>query len=252
MSGPAVCVDKLVNRFGAQVVHDGIGFEVERGEVFAIVGGSGSGKTVLLHTLLGLHRPNEGSVRVLGHDVCDADDELPYGRVGVLFQDGALWSELTVLENVMFPMLQHSDATAQTCRELAALKLRMAGLDASAFGKYPAALSGGMRKRAGIARALATDPELLFLDEPTSGLDPISATEFDELIEYLHPSLDLTVVMITHDLASLFRTVQRVAVLVDGDVVTGTLEEVAAAEHPWVRRYFGGPRARAAGSVDHS
>jgi phospholipid/cholesterol/gamma-HCH transport system ATP-binding protein len=246
MSAPAlVSVRGLVNRVGANRVHDGLDLDVREGEIFSIVGGSGSGKTMLLRTLLGLRRPTAGAVSVMGRNIA-AGERLPFERIGVVFQHGALWSQLTVSENVAFPIIRHARVSARTVRELAASKLRMAGLQPSDFDKYPAELSGGMTKRAGLARALALDPALLFLDEPTSGLDPVAAADFDELIEYLHRNLDLTLVMITHDLSSLYRLSHTVGVLIHGRAVVGSVDDVARIDDPWVREYFGSERARAA------
>jgi len=240
----------LVNRFGAQVVHDGLDLDVYRGEVLGIVGGSGTGKSVLLRSIVGLIRPQAGRINVLGVDVLtasEAERRALERRWGVLFQDGALFSSLTVLQNVMAPMREHLDLSPATQRALGALKIAMVGLPPNAGGKYPSELSGGMRKRAGLARALALDPEIVFFDEPTAGLDPIGAAAFDELVLQLQRSLGLTVFMVTHDLDSLHAICDRIAVLAERKVlVTGTMAEMLRVDHPWVRDYFHGPRARAA------
>ena len=243
--GAIITIRNLVNQFGRQRVHDGLSFEVEHGEVIAIIGGSGTGKSVLLRSILGLHPPTSGSIEVLGQTI-RYQQPGPDRCWGVLFQTGALLSALTVQQNVELPIAIHSNMPADTRRELALLKIRMTGLPVEAASKYPSELSGGMVKRAALARALALEPKILFLDEPTAGLDPIAATEFDNLIAYLKASLDLTVVMITHDLDTVFGVCDRVAVLVDGKVVTGPAEEVARSEHPWIKRYFGDPRAQRA------
>lgn len=237
-----ICIRELVNQFGTQRVHDHLTMDVERGEVLGIVGGSGTGKSVLLRSILGLHKPTSGSVTVLGKPVryLQSGAEQSWG---VLFQSGALLSALTVQENIELPIAIHSNMSSQTRAELARLKIRMSGLPVSAADKYPSELSGGMIKRAALARALALEPRILFLDEPTAGLDPIAATEFDKLVTYLQASLDLTIAMITHDVDTLFGVCDRVAVLVDGKVVLGTARQVAQSEHPWIRRYFGDPRA---------
>ena len=239
---PIISICGLVNQFGTQRVHDGLSMNVERGEVLGIVGGSGSGKSVLLRSILGLHQPTSGSITVLGQAIHYLQSG-PERSWGVLFQTGALLSALTVQENIELPIAIHSDMPADTRGELARLKIRMAGLPISAAEKYPAELSGGMIKRAALARALALEPKILFLDEPTAGLDPIAATEFDKLVTYLRSSLDLTIVMITHDLDTLFGVCDRVAVLVDGKVVLGSVAEVSQSDHPWIRRYFSDPRA---------
>jgi phospholipid/cholesterol/gamma-HCH transport system ATP-binding protein len=239
-------VHGLVNRFGAQVVHDGLDMQVIDGEVFGIVGGSGSGKSVLLRTILGLHRPQAGSVRLYGRDVTQmSDDELRSikSRYGVTFQAGALFTSLTVLQNVQLPMIEHLHLSPATLDELAMLKVRMVGLPAEAASKFPSQLSGGMIKRAALARALALDPRLLFLDEPTSGLDPISAAAFDGLLLDLQQQLGLTVVMITHDLDTIFRVCNRVGVIVDRKMVTDTLQGIVNHRHPWIAEYFHGQRA---------
>lgn len=247
---PVIRVRGLVSRFGAQVVHDGLDLEVRAGEVLGVVGGSGSGKSVLLRTLVGLHRPAAGTVEVLGCDVVRAraaERRMLEQRWGVLFQDGALFSALTVAQNVMVPLREHAHLRPALAEEIAALKIAMVGLPPDAADKYPAALSGGMRKRAGLARALALDPEILFLDEPTAGLDPVGAAALDTLIGDLRRHLRLTVFMVTHDLDSLWAICDRIAVLAEGKLlVTGPIETVLAFDHPWVRDYFRGPRGRAA------
>jgi phospholipid/cholesterol/gamma-HCH transport system ATP-binding protein len=242
----AIEVRGVVNRFGAQVVHDGLDMTVRPGEVFGIVGGSGSGKSVLLRTILGLQRPQAGAVRVFGRDLTQlADAELREVKAGygVTFQAGALFTSLTVLQNVQLPMLEHLALDRAALDGLAMLKVRLVGLPAEAAFKYPAQLSGGMIKRAALARALALDPRLLFLDEPTSGLDPISAAEFDALLIGLQQELALTVVMITHDLDTIFRTCNRVGVIVDRKMLTDSLEGIVANPHPWIQSYFHGDRA---------
>jgi len=237
------------------VVHDGVSFEARPGEIFGIVGGSGSGKSVLLKTLLGLRRPDAGAVELEGRDITAMDDRELRAikrRYGVTFQHGALFTSLTVAENVTLPVTEAMDLDERTLERLVELRLRMVGLPLEAAAKYPAQLSGGMVKRAALARALALDPAILFLDEPTAGLDPIAATAFDELVLYLRDTLHLTIVMVTHDLDTLMRTCDRVAVLVDGKVIVDTLEGIVANDHPWIRHYFHGARARsmAAGRED--
>lgn len=241
----------LVNRFGEQVVHDGLDLDVRRGEILGVVGGSGTGKSVLMRTIIGLRRPNGGSIDVMGIDArSDRDeDRLAVERqTGVLFQDGALFSSLTVGENVEVPIKEHYPELDDDLRyELALLKVKLSGLPSNALDKLPSQLSGGMRKRAGLARALALDPPLLFLDEPTAGLDPIGAAAFDELIRTLCEALGLTVFLITHDLDTLYAICDRVAVLADKKVIINApLSEVENFDHPWVQAYFHGPRARAA------
>lgn len=251
---PVVEVRGLVNRFGHQVVHDGLDMQVLPDEIFGIVGGSGTGKSVLLRTVLGLQRPQAGEIRIDGRDITKlSEQELRHtkARYGVTFQQGALFSALTVLQNVQLPMIEHLDLPTRALDDLAMLKIRLAGLPASAGAKYPAQLSGGMIKRAALARALALDPKLLFLDEPTSGLDPISAAEFDELLLYLQGELKLTVVMITHDLDTIFRTCNRVGVIVDKHMEIDTLEGIMKNPHPWIQSYFHGERAKIRGEQQH-
>jgi phospholipid/cholesterol/gamma-HCH transport system ATP-binding protein len=237
-----ISIRGLVNRFGRQVVHDHLELDVRRDEILGIVGGSGAGKSVLLRSILGLHGPNEGDISVLDHPIRHHEPG-PHKKWGVLFQGGALLSGLTVQENVELPIALHSDLPVETRRELAVLKIFMVGLDLTAASKYPNELSGGMRKRASLARALALEPKLLFLDEPTAGLDPISATEFDQLVSFLHANLDLTIVMITHDVDSLFSLCDRVAVLVNKGIIVDTLDELVKHPDPWIQEYFGDPRA---------
>jgi phospholipid/cholesterol/gamma-HCH transport system ATP-binding protein len=247
---PIIRLRGIVNRFGKQVVHNGVELDVRRGEVLGIVGGSGSGKSVLLRTIIGLNRPAEGSIEVLGKPMLEMNERERREveeRWGVLFQNGALFSSLTVAENIEAPLKEHTQLPPELRHEIAELKIRLVGLAPEAGAKYPSELSGGMKKRAGLARALALDPEILFLDEPTAGLDPIGAAEFDELIRSLQKSLGLTVVMITHDLDSLAAICDRIAVLVDKRIKVGTLAELQRDDHPWIKAYFHGPRARAAG-----
>jgi phospholipid/cholesterol/gamma-HCH transport system ATP-binding protein len=238
----------IVNRFGSQVVHDGLDMEVFENEVFGIVGGSGTGKSVLLRTILGLQRPQAGVIRLEGRDLTQlSEEELRHvkARYGVTFQQGALFTSLTVMQNVQLPMIEHVKLPPAMRDELAMLKVRLVGLPPEAAQKYPSQLSGGMVKRAALARALALDPRLLFLDEPTSGLDPISAAAFDELLMELQSQLKLTVVMITHDLDTIFRTCNRVGVIVDKKMESDTLEGIVRHQHRWIQAYFHGERARA-------
>ena len=247
----AIRVRGLENRFGTQVVHEGLDLDVRRGAVLGVVGGSGSGHSVLMRSIIGLRRPDAGEIEVLGVDARSEEPEDRHyiqRRTGVLFQDGALFSSLTVGENVQVPLKEyHPDLPDSLRYELALLKVKLAGLPADAIDKLPSELSGGMRKRAGLARALALDPPLLFLDEPTAGLDPIGAAAFDVLIRALQQALGLTVFLITHDLDTLYAICDRVAVIADRKVViTAPIAEVERSDHPWIREYFHGPRARAA------
>lgn len=247
----AIRVRGLVNRFGSQTVHEDLDLDVRRGEILGVVGGSGTGKSVLMRSILGLRNPDEGQIEVLGRDARGGDSEsrLHIQRnTGVLFQDGALFSSLTVGENVQVPLKEHHRELPERWHyELALLKVKLAGLPADAINKLPSQLSGGMRKRAGLARALALDPPLLFLDEPTAGLDPIGAAAFDRLIKTLQEALGLTVFLITHDLDTLYAICDRVAVLADRKVVANApLADIEKLDHPWIQEYFHGPRARAA------
>lgn len=241
----------LRTQFGSHVVHDGLNLDVYRGEVLGVVGGSGTGKSVLLRAIVGLLRPVRGTINVMNVDMLNASDDARQKierRWGVMFQDGALFSSLTVCENVEVPMREQANLSPKTRRALAELKVSMVGLPPNACDKYPSELSGGMRKRAGLARALALDPEIIFLDEPTAGLDPIGAAGFDTLIKKLQTTLGLTVFFVTHDLDSLNAICDRVAVLAEKRVfVAGTISELMAVDHPWVHEYFHGPRARAVG-----
>jgi phospholipid/cholesterol/gamma-HCH transport system ATP-binding protein len=238
----------IINRFGSQSVHDGLDMQVHEDEVFGIVGGSGSGKSVLLRTILGLHRPQAGKVLLEGRDITRLSPsqlrEIK-SHYGVTFQQGALFTSLNVMQNVQLPMIEHRQMSPEQMDEVAMEKVRLVGLPGEAAKKYPAQLSGGMVKRAALARALSLDPKLLFLDEPTSGLDPISAAAFDELIADLQNQLKLTVVMITHDLDTIFRICNRVGVIVEKRMESDTLEGIVNHEHPWIQDYFHGERARA-------
>jgi phospholipid/cholesterol/gamma-HCH transport system ATP-binding protein len=241
----------LRNSFGDQVVHDDLDLDVRRGEILGVVGGSGTGKSVLMRSIIGLQAPDKGEVSVFGEPMIgrdDADARSIRRRWGILFQGGALFSTLTVAENVQVPLREYFRQLDPTLLdEIAAYKVAMTGLPAEAGPKYPSELSGGMRKRAGLARALALDPDLLFLDEPTAGLDPISAAAFDDLIKSLKETLGLTVFLITHDLDTLYAICDRVAVLADRKVVAiGTIPELLALDHEWIQEYFRGPRGRAA------
>jgi len=246
---PVIRVRGLRNQFGPHVVHDGLDLDVYRGEILGVVGGSGTGKSVLLRSIVGLQRPAAGSIEVFGIDILSAGEEARATldeRWGVMFQDGALFSSLTVRENVEVPMRAVQGLAPEIRSRLADLKISLVGLPYLAGDKYPSELSGGMRKRAGLARALALDPDIVFLDEPTAGLDPIGAAAFDTLIRNLSRSLGLTVFLVTHDLDTLHAICDRIAVLAEKKVlVTGGLHDMLAVDHPWVHEYFHGPRARA-------
>lgn len=246
----AIHVTGLRTQFGPQVIHENLDFTVRRGEVMGVVGGSGTGKTVLLRTVIGLQKPAAGKVYLLGEEVTadggESTAQKLQGRYGMLFQDGALFSSLTVAQNIEAPMREKGGIDKALMDELARMKVNLVGLPANAAGKFPSELSGGMRKRASLARALALDPPVLFLDEPTAGLDPVGAAAFDQLILDLRDSLGLTVVMVTHDLDSLATICDRISVLIDKQIIVGTMAELMANPHPWLQEYFHGPRGRAA------
>jgi phospholipid/cholesterol/gamma-HCH transport system ATP-binding protein len=239
----------LVNAMGGNVLHDHLDLDVRRGEVMGVVGGSGAGKSVLLRSIIGLNDPTDGEIRVFGEDIRELHGiELRalQMRWGVLFQEGALFSSQTVEENIQVPLREYTHMSEELMDEIAAIKLAMVGLPEDAGRKYPSQLSGGMKKRAGLARALALDPEIVFLDEPTAGLDPISASQFDDLVKSLQKSLNLTVVMVTHDIDTLRATTDRIAVLVDKKLKIGTIATLVKDPHPWIQEYFAGARGRAA------
>ena len=236
-------------QFGDKIIHDNLDFDMFRGEIVGLVGGSGTGKSVLLRTIIGLNGHTRGTIEMLGKDTASLGGQAEramLSRTGVQFQDGALFSSLSVTENVIVPIREHAQLEEQTMRDIAALKVAMVGLPPDTGDKKPSELSGGMRKRASLARALALDPELLFLDEPTAGLDPIGASHYDALVRELSRSLGLSILMVTHDLDSLNAICDRIAVLLDKRVVVGTMQELLSYDHPWVREYFHGPRGRAA------
>jgi len=250
---PIITIRGLDNSFGEQVIHQDLDLDVRRGEILGVVGGSGTGKSVLMRSIIGLQVPAAGDIEVLGENMLGRSEDEAKNirrRWGILFQNGALFSTLTVAENVEVPIREYFPFIKQPLLdEIASFKIAMSGLPPDAGPKFPSELSGGMRKRAGLARALALDPELLFLDEPTAGLDPIGAANFDELIESLQKRLDLTVFLITHDLDTLYAICDRVAVLADKKVIAiGTIAELLALDHPWIQEYFNGPRGRAAAS----
>ena len=246
-----IVVEGLVNRFGSQTVHENLDLKVRRGEIIGVVGGSGTGKSVLMRSIIGLQPPTEGQIEVFGKSITDAEPDEVLGvrdRWGVLFQGGALFSTLTVGENVEVPLKQfYPEISAELRHEIARYKVMLSGLPEEAVSKFPSELSGGMKKRAGLARALALDPELLFLDEPTAGLDPIGAAAFDRLTRELKETLGLTVFLITHDLDTLHEICDRVAVLADRKVIAvDTVPKLMELDHPWIQEYFNGPRGRAA------
>lgn len=251
MSGdPVIRVRDLKVAYGRNVILEHFDLDIPKGEVIGVIGPSGGGKSVTLRAIVGLKEPAAGTVEVFGEQLGTLSSEERSAierRWGIMFQDGALFSNLTVRENVMVPMREHTDLNPELRRALADMKIQMAGLSASAGDKYPSDLSGGMRKRAALARALALDPELLFLDEPTAGLDPITAAAFDKLIRDLQQALGLTVFLVTHDLDTLHAVCDRIAVIGEKRVLTvGTIEELRRYDHPWIQEYFGGPRGRAA------
>jgi phospholipid/cholesterol/gamma-HCH transport system ATP-binding protein len=245
-AAPILSARGIVNRFGPQPVHDGIDLDVLPGEILGIAGGSGSGKTVLLKTLVGLQRPSRGKVLINGRPVAAIGPTEKGSLIGVLFQQGALFSSLSVAQNVMLPLREHTRLAPEESEQVAAMKIELAGLPAASAVKFPAELSGGMIKRAALARALALDPRMLFLDEPTSGLDPLTASGIDALIEKLNRSLGVTVVIVTHDLTTLFTICHRVALLADRRITVGTLDAMLRSGKPWIRDFLHGPRAESA------
>jgi phospholipid/cholesterol/gamma-HCH transport system ATP-binding protein len=247
---PIIKLRGLVNGFGGKVLHDHIDLDVRRGEILGVVGGSGAGKSVLLRSIIGLNQPVSGTLEVFGQQIT-GDMDSPAMRYlemrwGVLFQEGALFSSQTVTENIQVPLREYTEMSQSLMDEIAEMKLAMVGLPCDAGDKYPSELSGGMKKRAGLARALALDPELLFLDEPTAGLDPISANQFDELVNGLQKALGLTVFMVTHDIDTLRAVTDRIAVLVNKKLVIGTIDDLRNNQDPWIQDYFSGVRGRAA------
>ncbi len=245
-AGTILSARGIVNRFGQQTVHDHLDADIARGEVIGIAGGSGSGKSVLLKTLIGLHRPDSGKVLLEGRAVQSITAAERAASIGVLFQQGALFSSLSVADNIMLPMREHTRLEQDDRVKIAAMKLALTGLAADSGLKHPSALSGGMVKRAAFARALALDPTILFLDEPTADLDPIAASGIDALILQLNQRLGITVVIVTHDLTTLLTVCDRVAVLVDKQLIIDTAERLMQSDHPWIRDFFHGPRAEGA------
>jgi len=250
MSAPPMRAVGIKTQFGPNIIHENLDFAVQQGEIVGLVGGSGTGKSVLMNTMLGLKEPEGGYVEYFGRNRNELEPETRRfinNQMGVLFQGGALFSSLTVRENVMMPMRENADLSENLMRELADMKIHMVGLPPESAVLFPSDLSGGMKKRAGLARALSLDPKLLFLDEPTAGLDPVGANAFDELILGLREAMNLTVLMVTHDLDSLYLICDRIAVLVDKHIpIADRLDIVSQYDHPWVQEYFGGPRSRAA------
>ena len=241
-NSPVIEVENVVTRFGQQTVHNGVSFTLGKGSLTALIGGSGTGKSVLLREIIGLLRPNAGSIRVLGTDMWSAPpDEVSSvkKRFGMMFQDGALFSALTVSQNVLVPILEHMRLPAELVEPIIELRLAQAGLSAEVGSKLPSQLSGGMRKRAAIARALALEPEILFLDEPTSGLDPTTARSLDSLVRSLVDDLGISVLVVTHDLDTLLTVVDRIIVLADGKVLAdGPVSDIVNLDHPWIKSYF--------------
>jgi phospholipid/cholesterol/gamma-HCH transport system ATP-binding protein len=244
-----ITLRNIITQFGTKRIHDGVNLDVHPNEILGLIGASGSGKSVLLRTMIGLLRPWSGNVCVLGENIYDIPQK-KFNAIraewGVSFQSGALFSSQTVAQNIQIPMREHLNLSKTMMDDLAALKISLVGLSADASDKYPSELSGGMRKRVGVARALSLDPQILLLDEPTAGLDAIGAENFDRLIKTLQKSLGLTVIIVTHDIDTLVSICDRVAALVDKKLIIGTIEELIRTEHPWINEYFGGMRGRQA------